>query len=297
MYYARNSYHQRCCIALMQKCVGKTFIIFDTETTGLDPQKDYIIELAAMKYQIRKNQFPELIEQLNLYMKPPVDMEQKVIDIHHITNEFLQDKPSQMDCIEEINDFFGESPIMLGYNVDFDKEMLFSFYQRAGRTFHPEAVLDVMEMGYDLCFGQDFKDHKLETLIKVLGLDAGLEFHNALDDTIATYRLFLYCYDEYQRRRPLNTGISIYVNSIYFWKGYRKEQSGVYLNTNLGIIFYSTFLKRWCSSQVVLTSCNIDEMEKYVLRKLNISQKELGKMTQKKFNLIKEDCKERGVYL
>lgn len=297
MYYARNSYNKRCCMALMQKCIGRTFIVFDTETTGINKEKDYIVEFAAMKYIVKNSQVPELIDKIDLYMRPPFLMDQKVIDIHGITNEFLMDKPNEKDCIQKIEDFFGDRPIILGYNIDFDYAMLSSLFQRNNRQLQVSAILDVMEMGYDVCFGNEFKDHKLSTLVSALGLDAGLDFHNALDDTIATYRLLLYCYEEYKNSAPPLNEEPVYVNSVYYWKGFRKEQAGVYLKTNLGNIYYSTFLKRWCSSQVNLQICNIDAMESYVLRKLNISLSEFGKMTQKKFDLLKTACKERGIYL
>ncbi len=297
MYYARNSYNQRCCLALMNKCIERTFIVFDTETTGLNRQKDYIVELAAMKYIVKKDSTPELIDQIDLYMKPPYPMSQEVIEIHGITNEFLADKPNERDCFQKIEDFFGERPIILGYNVNYDYEMLQSLYQRNGKNFNTSAVLDVMEMGYDICFGKEFENHKLGTLVSTLGLDVGLNFHNALDDTVATYRILLYCYNEYKKQPPFFQGEPLYVNAIYFWKGFRKEQAGIYLKTNLGIVYFSTFLKRWCSSQVNLQECNIDATEQYVLRRLNIPFSEFVKLTQKKFDKIKIECKERGVYL
>ncbi len=89
----------------------------------------------------------------------------------------------------------------------------------------------------------------------------------------------------------------VYINAIYYWKGFRKEQSGIYLKTNLGVIYLSTYLKLWCSSQVDLSLVDIDAMENEVLSKTGISFKELGKMTERKFAVLKNTCRERGVYL
>lgn len=47
---------------------------------------------------------------------------------------------------------FGDRPIILGYNIDFDYAMLSSLFQRNNRQLQVSAILDVMEMGYDVCF-------------------------------------------------------------------------------------------------------------------------------------------------
>lgn len=81
----------------------------------------------------------------------------------------------------------------------------------------------------------------------------------------------------------------VYINSIYFWKGYNKFQQGVYLNTSLGKMYYSTFQKAWFSSNINLERVDIDAIEREVLIRMGIdSNKELGKMTARKFENIKK---------
>ena len=296
MYYARNTRTHRNCMQLIEGKEDRIFIVFDTETTGLDPQKDYIVELAALKYQI-KEQKPVLLEQLNLYIRPPFAMDDKIIEIHHITNEFLSNYPEEFMQFPDIREFFGTRPILLGYNVEFDVEMLNTLYARQGQDLFPEVVIDIREMGYDLLHDKDFKDHKLGTLVSVLGLDTDLNFHNALDDAIASFRLLMYCYNEY-KKIPLKSNLEqVYVNTMYYWKGYRKEQAGIYLKTNLGKMYYSTYLKQWCSSEIDLSIIDIDTLEKGIIFKTQIPMKELGKMTEKKFKELKISCMQRGVYL
>lgn len=84
---------------------------------------------------------------------------------------------------------------------------------------------------------------------------------------------------------------------MYYWKGYRKEQAGIYLKTNLGKMYYSTYLKQWCSSEIDLSIIDIDTLEKGIIFKTQIPMKELGKMTEKKFKELKISCMQRGVYL
>ncbi len=296
MFYARNTRNQRNCIKLIDKKEGRTFIIFDTETTGLDPNKDYIVELAAQKYQVI-NGNPQLLEELDMYIRPPFEMDSKVIDVHHITNEFLKKYPEESDVFGEIEEFFGQFPILIGYNVGFDIGMLDAMYERQGKTrIIPETVLDVMEMGYDLLRGKEFPDHKLGTLVRALGLDVGLKFHNALDDTTATYRLLMYCHEEYKKIVNKKRE-QIFINNMHFWKGKRKEQTGMYLRTNLGKMYYSNFGKCWCSSEIDLSTVDIDALEQDVTFKTGITMKEFGRMTEKKFTELKQSCRERGIFL
>lgn len=296
MYQARNTKNRRNCLKLFEEKEGRVFIVFDTETTGKDVKSDYIVEFAAIKLQI-VNQSPEIVERLDVYIRPPFYMDEKVISIHHITNEYLEDQPSEDMVFPVIRDFLGERPILLGYNVDFDTGMLRSMYERCGERLQPEVTLDVMEMGYDLIYGKDVPDHKLGTLVRLCGLDTDIQFHNALDDALATYRLLLYFYNEYKSQDRAQLKQSVYVNAIYYWKGFNKEQAGIYLKTNVGLIYFSTYLKMWRSSAVDLSAIDIDQMESIVLQKTGVTFKELGRMTERKFNRLKLSCRERGVYL
>lgn len=139
--------------------------------------------------------------------------------------------------------------------------------------------------------GKEIEDYSLSTLIRHLGLDSGITFHQADDDVLATWRLMEYCYNEYKELRKTQPSSleHVYINSIYFWKGYNKFQQGVYLNTSLGKMYYSTFQKAWFSSNINLERVDIDAIEREVLIRMGIdSNKELGKMTARKFENIKK---------
>lgn len=265
-------------------------IVFDTETSGVKPSKDYIVQLSARKF---KNEGGELIlkDKRNIYIRPPFFLDKKNIDIHGITNEFLQDKQTEEDAFSEIQEFFGENALLVGYNVDFDIDMLRGMYKRQKTELKFWYKLDVLEMARDILYGKEIEDYSLSTLIRHLGLDSGITFHQADDDVLATWRLMEYCYNEYKELRKTQPSSleHVYINSIYFWKGYNKFQQGVYLNTSLGKMYYSTFQKAWFSSNINLERVDIDAIEREVLIRMGIdSNKELGKMTARKFENIKK---------
>lgn len=297
MYRARNLKNRKNCHLLFNGKEGLQFIVIDVETTGLNPTDSYIVELAAIKCEVRNHAAIEL-ERIDIYIKPPMPMPQSVVDIHNITNEFLEDKPNEEAVFEYIRAFFGENPVVAGHNVEFDIDMVNAMYQRNGRVFRTQAVLDTLEMARDLLTSKEVKDYKLETLAEVYGLEAGLAFHNALDDVKATLRVLNVFHDEYQKLPPVTNRQRIYVNSIYYWRGFNKNQQGIYLMTNLGKMYYSTMQKAWFSSEIDLDTIDIDTMEKEILAKMELpSIKEFGKLTEKKFGELKQRLREKKVFL
>ncbi len=283
----RSSATRQNCLTLIEKTKGYPFIIFDTETTGLSHVNDRIVELSAQKY-ISKDGNVKLIDQIDIYIRPPFFMSDKVVNVHHITNEYLADKPDEMVIFPVIRDFFGERPILLAYNIKFDIKMLEALYQRHGAALHYQVLIDVLEMARDIFPKGEVPDHKLGTLVEMLGLDVGLTFHNALDDTTATYRLLMYCYEEYRKMKQNSNLRKLYVNSLWFWKGFNKHQTGIYVNSSEGKVYFSTFAKEWKSSEVVLEEVDIDDLQNEVLLRLGLTYDEFSHLTEKKFKELRK---------
>lgn len=265
-------------------------IIFDVESTGLNKKNnDYIVELSAIKYR-QTNGKMIVIDEINLFMKPPFHMDEKIVSIHGITNEFLNDKKTEKELFPLIQKFFGNHSLLIGHNVDFDIQMMQTMYQRNGSAFQFWTSLDTIDMARDVLFGKEIKNYKLDFLVPFLGLDLSLKFHCAMDDVKATYRLLKYCHEEYKKTLEVNEPKQkLYINYVYFWEGYNKNQKGTYVDTNAGKIFFSTFDKAWMSSNVVLSNYDIDSFENEVLHRIGCPNvKELGKMTEKKFKELKK---------
>ena len=89
----------------------------------------------------------------------------------------------------------------------------------------------------------------------------------------------------------------VYINYTYFWKGFRKEQSGIYVDTNLGRLYFSTYKKEWCSSQVDIKQVNIDALEDDILVRFGITLEDFSKLTEKKYNMLKAEKRSAGVYI
>ncbi|MCW1429264.1 DNA polymerase III subunit epsilon [Novosphingobium sp. JCM 18896] len=91
-------------------------IIFDTETTGLDPQRgDRMVEIGCIEMVNRVltgNTF-------HAYFNPERDMPAEAEAVHGLSAAFLADKPKFAERAAELIEFIGDSP-MIAHNAGFD---------------------------------------------------------------------------------------------------------------------------------------------------------------------------------
>jgi DNA polymerase III subunit epsilon len=97
-------------------------VVFDTETTGRDPDTgDRIVEIACVEL---KNYLPTG-KTFHRYINPERDVPEEVVKIHGLTGRFLKDKKlfGDPDIVDALFDFFEDSPIV-AHNAEFDRKFL-----------------------------------------------------------------------------------------------------------------------------------------------------------------------------
>ncbi len=105
-------------------------IVFDTETTGLDPfQGDRLVEIGCIELI---NRFPSG-KTFHCYFNPQRDMPETAEKIHGLSIEFLKDKPLFAEKVEELMAFIAEDPL-IAHNAMFDLGFLNAELERAGRA-------------------------------------------------------------------------------------------------------------------------------------------------------------------
>jgi DNA polymerase III subunit epsilon len=125
-------------------------ILFDTETTGLlKPEindidyQPYIISL----YAVKLDQDFQLIEELDLLVKPPIPIPQEVTKIHGLSDESVNGKKSFEEEADRITDFFFGTRRMVGHNLAYDRSMLANELIRCDRVLKfpwpPEHVCTI----------------------------------------------------------------------------------------------------------------------------------------------------------
>jgi len=95
------------------------FTIIDLETTGFNPERDYIIEIAAIKFQgsFETGRFWKLV-------KPETGfVPRHITKLTGITNAMIVDQPLIKDILPEFFNFIQDS-VIVGHNVKFDLSFL-----------------------------------------------------------------------------------------------------------------------------------------------------------------------------
>ncbi len=91
-------------------------IVLDTETTGLEPHLGHkIIEIGCVELVDRAltgNQFHQ-------YLQPDREIDEAAMDVHGITNEFLEDKPRFGDIAQDFLDYVSGAELII-HNAPFD---------------------------------------------------------------------------------------------------------------------------------------------------------------------------------
>jgi DNA polymerase-3 subunit epsilon len=120
---------------------GMREIIFDTETTGLDPRLDRIIEIGCLELV---DHFPTgrtFHVYINAQGRP---VHPDALQVHGITDAFLADKPSFPEIAAQLQEFFGDATL-IAHNAGFDIGFINAEFERLGISpIGRERMLDTL---------------------------------------------------------------------------------------------------------------------------------------------------------
>jgi DNA polymerase III subunit epsilon len=164
-------------------------IVFDTETTGLEHDKDdRIVEVGCVELV---NYLPTGRE-FQIYVNPGRQVSEATVRITGITNETLRGKPafSHPDVVDRLMEFFADSTIV-AHNAEFDRNFLNAELARLGRASLPkERFIDTVILAREHRPGSPAN---LDAVCKRFNISLeGRELHGALKDA----RLLSMCYLE-----------------------------------------------------------------------------------------------------
>ena len=174
-------------------------IIFDTETTGLDPRAGHrLVEIGCIELIDRR----ESGRTFHAYFHPERDMPAEAEAVHGLSIQFLSDKPLFAARVDELLEFLGDAP-MVAHNAAFDFGFVNAELARAGRP--------ALDMGRMCCTVQMARKmhpgakHSLDALCTRYGIDRSHRIkHGALLDA----ELLAHLYIEMTGGRQIGLGLA-----------------------------------------------------------------------------------------
>lgn len=159
------------------------FVAVDLETTGLDFEKDEIIEVALVRFE---NGEPS--ESVDFLVKPvAAELRPFIESLTGISKGDLEGAEPFAAVASKIFNFIGEMPIV-AHNANFDSKFLKQTFKKVGINFDEHPVWDsltVSRIAY-----QNIPNHRLDTLVQELNIPRS-RAHRALPDADACGRLFV----------------------------------------------------------------------------------------------------------
>ncbi len=160
----------------------ESIVALDIETTGLDPDKDAIIEIGAVRFRDHRVE-----AEWSTLVNPARHIPPFITQLTGITDQMVVQAPSIRDVLTDLAEFVGNAPV-LGHNIRFD----LSFLRKHG-ILRNNTTLDTYEMAAVLL--PNAGRYNLGALAQALGVLYPAT-HRALDDARATRGVFLRLYDE-----------------------------------------------------------------------------------------------------
>jgi DNA polymerase-3 subunit epsilon/ATP-dependent DNA helicase DinG len=160
----------------------RTLVSLDIETTGLDPDRDVILEIGVVRFR-----GDEVLDEWSSLINPRRDIPPKIVELTGITPEMVaRDGIPLWDGLREAQRVVGNAPIV-GHNIAFDLNFL-----RRQRQFVANPSIDTFELAGILV--PHAGRYSLGALASELGITLPAT-HRALDDARVAHALFQKVFD------------------------------------------------------------------------------------------------------
>ena len=154
-----------------------TFVVTDTETTGLKAKEHRVIEIGAVKVQDG-----EVVDRFQQLVNPQRSIPGRITKLTGITTGMVFDAPTMDDVMPDYLDFLDDG-ILTAHNLSFDKGFIDAECTRIGAEERPNETLCTVRLARRLLPGLDSKG--LSRLVQFYDIDVEGR-HRALGDAEAT---------------------------------------------------------------------------------------------------------------
>ena len=169
--------------ASCKTAVPESFVVLDIETTGLDIDKDHIIEIAAIFVNggKRKTDFSELVIS-------PVPIPSKVSELTGLSNKDLNNNGKIVtDVLSGLLEFIGNNPIVC-HNAVFDINFIQQALRKNNMPLLRNKIIDTLPLARKKIRGMS--GYKLNNIAAYYEIEHPIS-HRALSDCMLTLDIFL----------------------------------------------------------------------------------------------------------
>ncbi len=182
-------------------------VAFDCETTGLDPRRDDIVSIAAIR--LRGNRILTS-ERFEAVIRPEARMRADAIKIHRLREADVEAGKRIQTIIPQFLHFIGGRPLV-GYYVEFDVRMIDKYLLGLIGIELPNPLIEVSRLYYERKYGDappgTAIDLSFAAILRDLDLPV-LDQHDAFNDALMTAMMYLRLRDLRQRGVRLPRGRS-----------------------------------------------------------------------------------------
>lgn len=162
--------------------IPKIFVALDLETTGLEFDKDEIIEVALVRFEDGR-----AAEACDYFVKPSLKLRPFISYLTGIAEESLERAEEFQAIAGKLREFIGEFPLV-AHNASFDVHFLKAAFEKVGVEFENHPVFDSLAISR-IAF-PSMPNHKLATLVSELHIQRE-SAHRAVPDASAAGDVFL----------------------------------------------------------------------------------------------------------
>jgi DNA polymerase-3 subunit epsilon len=169
-----------------------SFAVVDFETTGLNPETDRIVQLAA----IIVNGEGEIVDSFDTIVKPesPAEYQHGAEHIHGISIEQVSDGMPLRKALEQLWSI-NAGHVFTAHNAAFDLGFLHAESERVGIKGQVEVHIDTLELSRRTTGADTSRRHNLFALCEHYGIERG-QVHDAKSDATATAQLLMHLIKE-----------------------------------------------------------------------------------------------------
>ncbi|MBS0624774.1 MAG: DUF3820 family protein [Verrucomicrobia bacterium] len=166
------------------------FVCLDCESTGLEPEKDRIIEIAVARFT-----FDQILQQFESLVDPECEIPQTSQEIHKISFEMIQGKPKIKEVLPQALQLI-EGNVIVGHGINFDIALIAA---EARRSNIPTQIMKQPHID-TLRLARIYGESPINSLDR-LRQHFNIEYegaHRAMSDVIVNIEVFKYLSKPYK---------------------------------------------------------------------------------------------------